>query len=100
MLILGFNKFPPQSAKEVAKRIMEMPRLPDYINGRGNYSYNTEEGFVGGLVIYEFDSAKADEALEKIREAYWLLCDVPGFTFQLIPCTKSRETAQKLLELI
>ena len=99
MLLLGISKYPMQSAKEIATRVMEMPRLPEYIKGKGNYAYNDEEGVVG-LVIYEFDSSKADEALEQISQAYWRFHDVPGHNFQLIPLSKAREAAQKLLELV
>ncbi len=57
MVLLGIGKYPMQSTKEMVKRMMEMPRLPEYIKGKGNYVYTDEEGAVG-LVIYEFDSVK------------------------------------------
>lgn len=98
MILIGFTTYPPQSAKEVAKRVMELPRLPDYIKGKGNYGYSTDEGFVG-LVIYEFDSVKADEAMEQITNAYWRLCDIPGLNFQLIPGVKARDAIKRFLEL-
>ncbi len=97
MVLLGIGKYPMQSTKEMVKRMMEMPRLPEYIKGKGNYVYTDEEGAVG-LVIYEFDSAKADEAVEQINDAYWRFHDVPGFRHQLIPLTKSRAGAKKFLE--
>ena len=98
MILLGISKYPMQSAKEVAKRVMEMPRLPDYIKGKGNYAYTTKEGSVG-FVIYEFDGSKADEAIEQINNAYWSLYDVPGLSYQLIPCVKARDAAKRILEL-
>jgi hypothetical protein len=97
MLLLGITTYPMQSAKEVAKRIMEMPRLPDYIKGKGNYGYTTKEGLVG-FVIYEFDSSKADEAIEQINSAYWRLYDVSGLSYQLIPIAKARDAAKRFLE--
>ena len=99
MILLGISKYPLQSSKEVAKRVLELPRLPDYIKGKGNYIYTTDKGAVG-LVIYEFDSTKADDAIEKINSAYWRLSSVPGFSYQLIPCAKARDAAKRLLELI
>ncbi|MBW1862146.1 MAG: hypothetical protein JRJ02_07205 [Deltaproteobacteria bacterium] len=98
MIFIGITTYPMQSAKEVAKRVMEMPRLPDYIKGKGNYGYATKEGFVG-LAIYEFDGSKADEAIEQINNAYWSLYDVPGLSYQLIPCVKARDAAKRFLEL-
>jgi hypothetical protein len=90
MLLLGIAKYPLQSTKEAVKRMMEIPRLPEYIKSKGNYN----------LVIYEFDSVKADEAIEQINNAYWRFYDVPGHRHQLIPLAKARETAQKFLELV
>ena len=99
MILIGFSRYPMQSATEVAKCVMELPRLPDYIKGKGNYVYTTEKGAVG-LVIYEFDSTKADDAIEQINSAYWRLSGVPSFSYQLIPCAKARDAAKRLLELI
>ncbi|KKL49345.1 hypothetical protein LCGC14_2316440 [marine sediment metagenome] len=98
MVLLGIGKYPMQSTKKMVKRMMEMPRLPEYIKGKGNYVYTDEEGAVG-LVIYEFDSVKADEAIEQIGNSYWRFYDVPGFSFQLIPMAKARDAAKKFLEL-
>ena len=99
MILLGISKYPLQSAKEIAKRMMEIPRLPEYIKSKGNYVYTNEEGVVN-LVIYEFDSVKADEAIEQINNAHWRFYDVPGLNYQLIPCRKARDAAKKFLELV
>ena len=77
MLLLGMAKYPMQSAKEIATRVMRMPRLPDYIKSRGNYAYIREQGMVG-LVIYEFESVKTDEAIDEISKAYWQ-GNAPGY---------------------
>ena len=98
MILLGISKYPMQSAMEVTKRFMEMPRLPDYIKGKGNYVYTNEDGAVG-LIIYEFDSVKAEEAIEQINNAYWRFYDIPGHRHQLIPLAKARDAAKKFLEL-
>jgi hypothetical protein len=98
MLLIGFSNYPQQSTKESVKRMMEIPRLPEYIKGKGNYVYTNEEGVVN-LIIYEFDSVKADEAIEQIDNAYWRFYDVPGHRHQLIPLAKAREAAQRFLEL-
>ena len=98
MILIGITTYPMQSAKEVAKRVMEIPRLPDYIKGKGNYGYTTDQGVVG-FIIYEFDSARADEAIEQITDAYWQFHDVPGHNYQLIPCFKARDAAKRILEL-
>ena len=98
MLLIGFSNYPQQSLKEAINRMMELPRLPDYIKSKGFYAYSTDKG-ITSLAIYEFDGSKADEALEQITNAYWRFHDLPGHNFQLIPCSKARESAQKFLEL-
>jgi len=99
MIIIGFGKYPMQSTKEVTKRFLEIPRLPEYIKGKGNYVYTTTEGVIA-ITIYEFDSAKVEEATEQIAAAYWRFHDVPGYNFELIHCSKAREAAKRLLESI
>ena len=99
MILIGFGSYPMQSTKEVTKRFLDIPRLPEYIKGKGNYVYTTTEG-VTGITIYEFDSTKVEEATEQISNAYWRFHDVPGYSFQLIPCLKARDAAKNLLELI
>ena len=99
MLIIGLSTYPQQSIKATAERHLEIPRLPEFIKSKGFYLYTTEKS-VQSIVIYEFDSSKADEALEQITTAYWRFYDVPGHNFQLIPCMKARESAQKFLELV
>ncbi len=99
MLLIGFSTYPQQSVKESINRMMQVPRLPDYIKSKGFYGYSTEKG-ITSLAIYEFDSSKADEALEQITTAYMRFHDVPGHNYQLIPCSKARESAQKFLELV
>lgn len=98
MILIGFGSYPMQSTKEVTKRFLDIPRLPEYIKGKGNYVYITTEG-VTGITIYEFDSTKVEEATEQISNAYWRFHDVPGYSFQLIPCVKARDAAKKFLEL-
>jgi hypothetical protein len=98
MLLIGFSMYPQQSTKESINRMMEIPKLPDYIKSKGFYAYSTEKG-ITSLAIYEFDGSKADEALEQITAAYSRFHDVPGHNYQLIPCSKAREAAQRFLEL-
>jgi len=82
MLLIGFSNYPQQSLKEAINRMMELPRLPDYIKSKGFYAYSTDKG-ITSLAIYEFDGSKADEALEQITNAYWRFHDLPGHNFQL-----------------
>jgi hypothetical protein len=99
MLVIGISSYPIQSTKEVVKRFMELPRLPDYIKGKGAYGYTTEKG-AKAIMIYEFDSAKAEEAIDEITMSYWRLYDIPGHNFEIRPCTKARDAAKRFLEVV
>jgi len=61
--------------------------------------YACEEGLVG-LVIYEFDSSKADDAILEINKANVQMYDVPGISIQLIPLYEARESAKAVLEVM
>jgi hypothetical protein len=97
MIIIGFARQPLQSNDQVFKRAMELPRLPDYIKGRGNYGYSTMEGG-GGIQIYEFDGSKAEEALWDIAQPYTKFSDIPGYRYELKLAFKAREIMQRSLE--
>jgi hypothetical protein len=38
MVLIGISSYPPASTEEVMKRMMQLPRLPEFIKGRGNVS--------------------------------------------------------------
>jgi hypothetical protein len=67
MIIIGLSSQPLESTDQLYRQAMELPRLPDYIKGKGNYGYTSLEGGVG-IQIYEFDGSKAEEALWDIAQ--------------------------------
>ena len=97
MIIIGLSTYPLQSTDQVIKCAMEIPRLPDYIKGRGNYGYTTMEGW-GGIQIYEFDSSKVEEAHWDIMQPYGNFYDIPGYKYELKFGLKTREAMQRYLE--
>ena len=96
MIIIGFSSYPLQSNDQLIKNAMELPRLPDYIKGKGNYGYPTMEG-LGGIQIYEFDGSKAEEAFWDIAKPYTGLYDIPGYRYELKLSVKAREAMQRQL---
>ena len=96
MIIIGLSSYPLQSTDQVVNRVMEIPRLPDYIKGKGNYGYLSMEGW-GGIQIYEFDSSKAEEAHWDIMQPYGKFYDIPGYKYELKLGLKTRETMQRYL---
>ena len=85
MVIIAFLSYPPESAKEMAKRLLEQPPLPAYITLKGHYiSSEVGEG-IESASIYEFDQSKFSEAFQFIVARYTKYFDVPGFSHSVNP---------------
>ena len=91
MIIICFSEYPVQSGMEVRKRFLELPRLPEYIKGKGNYVYSTTGAGYHNLSILEVEDAKAGEAFEAITKAYLNFIDVPGYSYDIRLCSKVSE---------
>ena len=91
MIILCLADYPIQSAKEVTKRFIELPRLPEHVKGKGSYVYSTTgEGF-RFISILEVDDTKVKEAYDAITKAYLNFLDVPGYSYDIRVCYKASE---------
>jgi hypothetical protein len=91
MIIICFSEYPVQSGMEVSKRFLELPRLPEYIKGKGNYVYSTTGAGYHNISILEVEDAKAGEAFEAITRAYLNFIDVPGYSYDIRLCSKVSE---------
>ncbi len=91
MIIICFSDYPVQSGKEVTKRFLELPRLPEYVKGKGNYVYSTTGGGYHNISILEVDDAKVGEAFGAINKAYLNFIDVPGYSYDVRICYKVSE---------
>ena len=67
---------PLKSIKEYARKIIEVPPLPECITKRGPYIHDT----VKIMVVYEFDEAKIAEVREIISKHFEAFQGIPGFT--------------------
>jgi hypothetical protein len=91
MIIICFSDYPIQSAKEVTKRFMELPRLPDFVRGKGNYVYSTTKRGYHNISILEVDDAKAKEAFDAVMKAYLNFLDIPGYSYDIKVCYKASD---------
>jgi hypothetical protein len=99
MIVIGLSSYPLESSEQVIKCAYELPRLPEYIKGRGSYGYITREQGAEGIQIYEFDSAKVDEAMWDIVQPYTKFYDIPGYRYELKVAFKARDAMKRMLEL-
>ena len=67
---------PLKSIKEYARKVIEVPPLPECITKRGPYIHDT----VKIMVVYEFDESKIAEAREIISKHLEAFQGIPGFT--------------------
>ena len=91
MIIICFSDYPMQSAKEVTKRFMELPRLPDYIKGKGNYVYSTTGKGYHNISILEVDDIRVKEAFDAITKAYLNFTNIPGYSYDIRVCYKASD---------
>ena len=91
MIILCLADYPIQSAKEVSKRFMELPRLPEYVKGKGDYVYSTTGEGYHYISLLEVDDTKVKEAYDAITKAYLKFLDVPGYSYDIRVCYKASE---------
>ena len=91
MVIICFSDYPIQSAKEVTKRFMELPRLPDFVKGKGNCVYSTTKRGYHNISILEVDDAKVKEAFDAVMRAYLNFLDIPGYSYDIRVCYKASD---------
>jgi hypothetical protein len=94
MIFICFSDYPIQSAKDVSKRFLELPRLPEYIKGKGNYIYSTTEKGYHNISILEVDDVNVKEAFDAISKAYLKFLDVPGYSYDIKVCYKGSEAVK------
>jgi hypothetical protein len=96
MIVICFTEYPVQRSMEVTMRYLELPRLPKYIIGKGNYVYpSTEKGY-HSISIFEVDDVKINKAFNAITKACLTFIDIPGYRYEIRVCHTASE-AIKLL---
>ncbi len=91
MIIICFTEYPVQRGMEVTMRYLELPRLPEYIKGKGNYVYSTAEKGYQSISIFEVDDAKIKVAFDAITKACLTFLDIPGYRYEIRMCYKANE---------
>lgn len=85
MVIVTSLAYPPESAKEIAKRFLDAPAVPDFMKRRGPYvSANKEDG-IATLSFYELDRARLADGLEFVAKFETTFYGVPGFKYKIEP---------------
>ncbi|MCK5101146.1 MAG: hypothetical protein KAR45_23755 [Desulfobacteraceae bacterium] len=91
MIIISNVTYPPESAKEIAKRFLTAPALPGFLEKKGPYiSTNREEG-VHSMTLYEVDNSRLAEGLQAVGESLAVYIGVPGYTYDILTYYETEE---------
>ena len=85
MIIISNVSYPPESTKEVARRYLKAPALPDFLNKKGPYVSASRESGINSITYYELENARLAEGLKVIGESMAIYFGVPGYTYDLKP---------------
>lgn len=85
MVIISNVSYPPESTKEIAKRYLKAPVLPDYLNKKGPYVAASREGGMHSITYYELENDRLAEGLKAIGESLAIYFGVPGYKYDLKP---------------
>ena len=96
MVTIGMLSYPPESAKEQAKRFIEQPPLPAYITIRGPYISSEVGAGIKAIVIYEYDQSKVSEATQVLAARFAKYFGVPGFTYSLNTWLEAKEALKAI----
>ena len=98
MVIIATISFPPESAKEIGKRVLELPPLPKYVTMKGPYVSSDVGVGIKAITVYEFDQSQVRETMELVSNRYVKYYGVPGFTYSIQVWQETAE-ALKLIGL-
>lgn len=96
MIIMTHVLIPTTSAKELGKRVLELPPFPDYLTIRGPYIYSTEGEGIHSIDIFEVEKSRMAEALEYLNNRHVAFFDIPGYTFSVNTCLEATEGIKML----
>ena len=96
MVTVSMVSYPPESAKELGKRFLELSPVPDFIKVIGPYMFTEIKDGLTAITIYKYDRSKAGEANDAIANAHLAFYGIPGYTYSLKLASGSA-TSMKML---
>lgn len=85
MVIISNVTYPPESTKEIAKRYLKAPVLPEFINKKGPYISADRTDGMNSITYYELDNNRLAEGLQAIAESLAIYFGVSGYNYDLKP---------------
>ena len=85
MIIVSNVTYPPESTREIAKRYLTAPPLPDFITKKGPYISASRRTGMHSLTYYELDNSRLAQRLQAIGESLAIYFGVPGYQYEIKP---------------
>ncbi|MCF8137499.1 MAG: hypothetical protein K9K63_09330 [Desulfotignum sp.] len=85
MIVVSNVTYPPESTKEIAKRYLTAPPLPDFITKKGPYISASKRTGMHSLTYYELDNSRLAEGLQAIGDSLAIYFGVPGYQYEIKP---------------
>lgn len=85
MIIVSNVTYPPESTREIAKRYLTAPPLPDFITKKGPYISASKRTGMHSLTYYELDNSRLAEGLQAIGGSLAIYFGVPGYQYEIKP---------------
>ena len=91
MIIISNVTYPPESAREIAKRFLTAPALPGFLEKKGPYISTSRTEGVHSLTLYELDNSRLAEGLQAIGDSLAVYIGVPGYSYDILPYYETEE---------
>jgi hypothetical protein len=80
MIMIGTLTFAAECAMAVAETFGRVTPVPDFMKPMGPYIRSNIEGGIATISIYEFDEARADAAIDYLKQRYATFSEIEGVT--------------------
>ncbi|SLM31795.1 conserved hypothetical protein [Desulfamplus magnetovallimortis] len=85
MILMTNVIYPPESAKEIARRYLTAPVLPDFLVKRGPYISADLKNGINSITFYELDNARLAEGIQVLGDNMAVYIGVPGYRYDIKP---------------
>ncbi len=91
MIIVSNVTYPPESTREIAKRFLTAPTLPEFLTKRGPYISSNRTDGIHSMTLYEVDNSRLAEGLQAVGNSLAVYFGVPGYAYDILTYYETEE---------
>ena len=95
MVLILFTSCPLENVEQSGKHMMELPKMPDYIELKGHYSKVIKGEGAQTISILGFEKSKMADAYELISDNMGTFSNIPGLTYTIEVWDKTLDLLRK-----